>query len=336
MDKFDWDQLADELHKPIRRKFEKRRVIITGKSTGSSIDNTWTADLIDMQPYSRWNKGYKYLLTVLDVFSKYAWVVPVRDKKGKTITSAFSGIINKSKRKPAYLWVDKGNEFYNSTFKDYLKENRIILYSTQNVEKSSVIERFNRTLKNKMFKEFTVQNSTVYTDILPKIVDEYNRTYHKTVKITPEEASLKKNESVAYLKSYHSEPSEEFKKPYFKIRDKVRISKYRGIFDKSYKGNWSEEIFIINKIQPTIPITYKIKDLLGEDIKGYFYKQELQKVDQEIFRIEKVLKKYYKNKRMFVKWKGYPDKFNSWEPLELRSSAKSLWLEPLIKIYSLY
>ena len=313
MDKSDWDQLADELHKPIRRKFEKRRVVITGKNTGSSIDNTWTADLVDMQPYSLWNKGYKYLLTVLDVFSKYAWVVPIKDKKGKTITNAFKVIINK--RKPTYLWTDKGTEFYNSTFKDYLKENGITLYSTQNVEKSSVIERFNRTLKSEMFKQFTIQNNTIYTEILPKIVEEYNNRYHNTVKMTPKEASKKKNESIAYLNSYHSGAPQKLKKLYFKIGDKVRISKYREIFDKSYKGNWSEELFIINKIQPTVPITYKIKDLLGEDIKGSFYRQELQKADQEIFRIEKVLKKDYKNKRMFVKWKGYSDKFNSWEPL---------------------
>ena len=309
------------MHKPIRRTFEKRRVVITGKNSNSSIDNTWTADLVDMQPYSRWNKGYKYLLTVLDVFSKYAWVVPIKDKKGETITNAFKVIINK--RKPTYLWTDKGTEFYNSTFKDYLKENGITLYSTQNVEKSSVIERFNRTLKSEMFKQFTIQNNTIYTEILPKIVEEYNNRYHNTVKMAPKEASKKKNESIAYLNSYHSGAPQKLKKPYFKIGDKVRISKYREIFDKSYKGNWSEELFIINKIQPTIPITYKIKYLLGEDIKGSFYRQELQKADQEIFRIEKVLKKDYKNKRMFVKWKGYPDKFNSWEPLELRSSAKS-------------
>ena len=301
------------MHKPIRRKFEKRRVVITGKNSGSSIDNTWTADLVDMQPYSRWNKGYKYLLTVLDVFSKYAWVVPIKDKNGETITNAFKVIINK--RKPTYLWTDKGTEFYNSTFKDFLKENGITLYSTQNVEKSSVIERFNRTLKSEMFKQFTIQNNTIYTEILPKIVEEYNKRYHNTVKMTPKEASKKTNESIAYLNSYHSGAPQRLKKPYFKIGDKVRISKYRGIFDKSYKGNWSEELFIINKIQPTVPITYKIKDLLGEDIKGSFYQQELQKADQEIFRIEKVLKKDYKNKRMFVKWKGYPDKFNSWEPL---------------------
>ena len=313
MDKSDWVQLANEIHKPIRRKFGKRRVIITGKNSNSPIDNTWTADLVDMQPYSRWNRGYKYLLTVLDVFSKYAWVVPIKDKKGETITKAFKVIVGKRKpRKPVYLWTDKGTEFYNSTFKNYLKENGITLYSTQNVEKSSVIERFNRTLKSKMFKQFTIQNSTVFTDILPQIVEEYNNTYHSTIKMTPKEASLKKNESIAYLNSYHDEPFPKFKKPSFKEGDKVRISKYRGIFDKSYKGNWSEELFVIYKTQPTIPITYRIKDLLGEDIKGSFYEQELQKADQEVYRIEKVLKKDYRNKRMFVKWKGYPDKFNRW------------------------
>ena len=313
MDKSDWVQLANEIHKPVRRKFEKRRVIITGKNSNSPVDNTWTADLVDMQPYSRWNRGYKYLLTVLDVFSKYAWVVPIKDKKGETITKAFKVIVGK--RKPVYLWTDKGTEFYNSDFKEYLKENGITLYSTQNVEKSSVIERFNRTLKSKMFKQFTIQNSTVFTDILPQIVEEYNNTYHSTIKMTPKEASLKKNESIAYLNSYHDEPFPKFKKPSFKEGDKVRISKYRGIFDKSYKGNWSEELFVIYKTQPTIPITYRIKDLLGEDIKGSFYEQELQKADQEVYRIEKVLKKDYRNKRMFVKWKGYPDKFNSWVAL---------------------
>ena len=310
VDKSDWAQLANELHKPIRRKFEKRRVIITGKNSKSPIDNTWTADLVDMQPYSRWNKGYKYLLTVLDVFSKYAWVIPIKDKKGETIKNAFKGII--INRKPTYLWTDKGKEFYNSTFEDYLKENGITLYSTQNEEKSSVIERFNRTLKGKMFKEFTMKNNTIYTDILQNIVEEYNNTYHSTIKMKPKEASMKKNESITYLNSYHSKAPKKLKKPFFKIGDKVRISKYRGIFDKSYKGNWSEELFIIKEIQPTIPITYKIKDLLDEDIIGSFYEQELQRADQEIFRIENVLKKDYKNRKMFVKWKGYPNKFNSW------------------------
>ena len=310
VNKSDWVQLANELHKPIRRKFEKRRVIITGKNSKSPIDNTWTADLVDMQPYSRWNKGYKYLLTVLDVFSKYAWVIPIKDKKGETITNAFKGILNN--RKPTYLWTDKGKEFYNSTFEDYLKENGITLYSTQNEEKSSVIERFNRTLKGKMFKEFTVKNNTIYTDILQKIVREYNNAYHSTIKMKPKEASMKKNESITFLNSYYSKAPIKLKKPFFKIGDKVRISKHRGIFDKSYKGNWSEELFIIKEIQPTIPITYKIKDLLGEDIIGSFYQQELQRADQEIFRIENVLKKDYKKRKMLVKWKGYPNKFNSW------------------------
>ena len=256
VDKSDWVQLANELHKPIRRKFEKRRVIITGKNSKSPIDNTWTADLVDMKKYSKWNKGYKYLLTVLDVFSKYAWVIPIKDKKGETIKNAFKGIINN--RKPTYLWTDK--EFYNSIFGDYLKENGITLYSTQ---KSSVIERFKRTLKGKM------KNNKIYTDILQKIVDEYNNTYHSTIKMKPKEASMKKNESLTFLNSYFSKAPIKLKKPFFKIGDKVRI-----IFDK---GNLSEELFIIKDIKPTIPITYKIKDSLGEDIKGFFYEQELKK-----------------------------------------------------------
>ena len=189
------------------------------------------------------------------------------------------------------MWTDKGTEFYNSTFKDYLKENGITLYSTQNVEKSSVIERFNRTLKNKMFKEFTIQNSTVYTDILPKMVEEYNNTYHSTIKMTPQEASRKENESVAHLNSYHNEPFPKFKKPSFKEGDKVRISKYKGLFDKSYKGNWSDELFVFYITQPTIPITYKIKDLLGEDIKGSFYEQELQKQIRKYIELKRSLTK---------------------------------------------
>ena len=119
--------------------------------------------------------------------------------------------------------MDKGAE-YNSTFKDYLKENGITLYSTQNVEKSSIIERFNRILKNKMFRQFTVHNNTIYTDILPKIVDKCNDSSHNTVQMTPKEASLKKNESIVYLNSYHSKPIKKLKAPNFKIGDKVRIS----------------------------------------------------------------------------------------------------------------
>ena len=118
-----------------------------------------------MQQFSKWNKGYRYLLMVLDLFSKYGWIVPLKDKKGETVTEAFKTIF-KEGRKPQYLWTDKGKQYYNKNMKELLEKNNITLYSTENEEKSSVCERWNRTIKTKMWKQFTVQGNTQYLDIL--------------------------------------------------------------------------------------------------------------------------------------------------------------------------
>ncbi|KAL9963810.1 hypothetical protein ACROYT_G027355 [Oculina patagonica] len=182
--------------------------------------------------------------------------------------------------------------------------------------KAVVIERFNRTLKNKMYKQFTIQGNTQYLKILPKIVKEYNNTKHSSIKMTPTEASKKKNEGTVYFNLYGDmEPLSA--KPKFKVGDKVRISKYKRIvFDKGYTPNWSEEMFVITKIQHTNPITYKIKDLNDEEIKGSFYEPELLKAKQDVFRIDKVIRRDYKKKQALVKWKGYNDDFNSWIPMK--------------------
>ena len=138
-------QLADELHKPIIRKFKKRKVYSSFK------DNIWDVDLADMQ-LSKYNKGIIYILCAIDLFSKSAWVVPLKDKKGATITNSFQNILNSSKRKPNKIWIDQGSEFYKSIFKKWLKDNDISMYSTYNEGKSVVAERFIRTLKNKIYK----------------------------------------------------------------------------------------------------------------------------------------------------------------------------------------
>ena len=130
-----------------------------------------------MQKFSKWNKGYRYLLMVIGVFSKYGWIIPLKDKKGESVTEAFKTIF-KEGRKPQYLWVDKGKEFYNKHLKDLLEKNGIHMYSTENEEKSSVVERWNRTIKSKMWKQFTVQGNTMYLDMLPKLVKQYNNTKH--------------------------------------------------------------------------------------------------------------------------------------------------------------
>ena len=137
-------QLAEEFHKPIIRKFKKRTVY------SGSKDNIWGADLADMQLISKFNKGFRFLLCVIDIFSKYAWVVPLKDKKGVSIVDAFQKILDDSNRKPNKIWVDKGSEFYNSSVKKWLKDNDIEMYSIHNEGKSVVAERFIRTLKTKI------------------------------------------------------------------------------------------------------------------------------------------------------------------------------------------
>ena len=136
-------QLANELHKPIIKKFNKRKVHSLFK------DNIWGVDLADMQLLSNFNKGFRFLLCVIDIFSKYAWVVPLKDKKGVSIVNAFQIILKESNRKPYKIWVDKGSEFYNNSFKKCLKDNDIEMYSTNNEGKSVIAERFIRTLKIK-------------------------------------------------------------------------------------------------------------------------------------------------------------------------------------------
>ena len=152
-------QIANELHKPIIRKFTKRKVY------SSFRDNIWGVDLADMQSLSKYNKGIKYLLSAIDLFSKYEWVISLKEKKGISIVNPFQKIISEG-RKPNKIWVDQGSEFYNNSFKDFLKINNIEMYSTYNEGKSVLAERFIRTLKNKIFKRMTTISKNIYFDVL--------------------------------------------------------------------------------------------------------------------------------------------------------------------------
>ena len=208
-------QLANKLHKPILKKFKKRKV------DSSFRDNIWGVDLADMQSQSKYNKGIKYLLCAIDLFSKYAWVVPIKDKKGTSIVNAFQKIISEG-RKPNKIWVDQGSEFYNNSFKDFLKINNIEIYSTYNEGKSVAAERFIRTLKNKIFKHMAAISKNVYFDVLEHIVNKYNNTVHRTIKMKP----------IDVTDDYYAEYNEDSNKknPKFKIGDHLRISKYKNIF----------------------------------------------------------------------------------------------------------
>ena len=205
-------------------------------------------------------------------------------------------------RKPNKILVDQGSEFYNQSFKDFSKINNIEMYSTYNEGKSVVAKRFIRTLKNKKYKHMTAISKNVYVDVLDDMVNKYNNTLHKTIEIKPIDVT-----SDSYAE-YNKESNK--KSPKFKVNDHVRISKYKIIFAKGYVPNWSEEVFIVSKIKNTAPWTYTISDFNGEPITGTFYEKELQKTNQKEFRIEKAHKR--KGNRLYVKWKGYDKRFNSW------------------------
>ena len=255
--------LADELHKPIIRNFNKRKVYSQFK------DKIWGVDLADKQSLSRKNKGIKYLLCAIDLFRKYAFVIPIKDKKGISIVNAFNKIIKQSNRKPNKIWVDQGGEFYNNVFEKWLSDNDLNMYSTYNEGKSVVAERFIRTLKNKLYKHMTATGKNVYYDVLDDVVNKYNNAKHSTIKMKP--IDVGDNNKRVYIDEHNEKDSR------FKVGDRVRISIYKNVFAKGYAPNWSSEIFIVNKINDTVPYTYNLKDLNDEEIIGSFYDKELQK-----------------------------------------------------------
>ena len=251
----------------LKKKFKKIRVYSLFK------DNIWGVGLADMQLINKFNKGTRFLLCVIDIFSivsKYSWVVTLKDKKGVTIVNAFQKVLGRSNRKPNKIWVDKGSDFYNSSFIKWLKGNDIEMYSTYNQGKSVVAERFIRTLKNKNYKYMTSISENLYIDKLYDIVNEYNNTYHEAIKMKP--VDVKSGNFVEYNVNFND------KYPKFQVGDHVRISKYKNIFGEGYTPNWSEEIFVIKKVQTTVPWIYVSNEFNGEEIIATFMKKNCRRL----------------------------------------------------------
>ena len=300
------------LHKPVRRKFLRRRTIVGG------IDHQWQADLIDLQKLKKDNKGYVFLLTCIDVLSKHAWVVPLKDKTGANLVKAFQQIFTEGGRKPLKLQTDKGTEFKNRLVQKLLRDLDIDFFTTENDDiKAAVVERFNRTLKDRLWRYFTKTNSTHYLEVLPDLVRAYNHTIHSSIKRAPVEVNTENQEDV-WFQLYGGQKKLKYIKSKLKVGDRVRISKTRRVFKKGYLPSWTRELFTVHTVINTYPVTYTIKDDHDEVLKGTFYKQELQKVgDKEEYQIETVLDQRVTKKgqrEYLVKWLGYDSSFNQWIP----------------------
>jgi transposase InsO family protein len=298
-------QDAYTLHKPVRRIFPRRKTFAKG------INDLFQADLVDMQKYSRSNDGYRYILTCVDVFSKRGFAIPLKDKRGLSIVDAFREIFNQ--HRPVMLQTDRGTEFLNTQVQELFKKLNIKHYWSLNDDiKAACVERFNRTLKTRMFRYFTARHTNRWVDVLQAMIESYNNKFHRSIGMTPNNVNVDNSQQVAN-KLYPEKTKPHWK---YQVGDKVRISRYKHIFVKGFAQNWSDELFIISLRYNTSPVTYGLTDLAGEEIKGKFYESELQKVTKsdDVYIVEKVLKTRKRNGQIehFVKWKGYTDKFNSW------------------------
>ena len=300
---FTMEDLSNELNKPSIQKFERQKVIV------NHINEIHSTDLVDMTQYSKINKGYKYIFTNINAFSKIAYAFPLKSRKIQDIKPCFEKIFKNNK--PKYVWSDKEPAFLSKEMQLFFKNNNVKIYNTNSHLKAVVVERFNRSLRELMMKEFVKNNNTVWYNILPKLIKIYNNRYHSTIKMKPIDVN-KNNEK--HIKENIYTCNKTSKNPKFEIGDLVRISlKRRDIFDKP-SGNikWTEELFKIHSINKSNVITYKIKDLNDEIIKGIFYERELQKTKNtsEVYVIEKIIRRN-KNKYL-VKWRNYSNDFNSW------------------------
>lgn len=298
------------LHKKKVRKFKRNRYILHG------IDDLWQSDLADMTKFSEQNRGIKFLLVTIDCFSKFLWVQTLKSKNSKVVSGAIQRFLESEDRKPKNWQVDKGGEFRNTVLERMMKENDINFYSIQNPDtKAAFAERVIRTLKDRIYRFFTEKNTWKYVDVLPELVDSYNQSYHRTIGMKPSDVTP---EQTKKIKSRIYPPLRNFRVKYkFSIGDSVRLAKEKRSFERGFEQGWTEEIFTVAKRLPRNPPVYKVKDSAGELIEGSFYAQEIQKVSPKMtYKVEKILGTRTRRgtKEYLIKWLGYPENANSWEP----------------------
>lgn len=273
-DKKDVDKLflreEQALHRNAPKHFPRRRYYV------NFIDEVWNADLFFLnKELAKANNNISVYLSVIDAFSKYAWVIPLKNKESKTVVDAFKKIFKE--RKPLRLQTDQGSEFKGATIA-FLEKQGIDHYFSYSELKVPIVERFNRSIKNRVNKYQKINKTLRFIDVLPGIVEGYNTSYHSSIKMTPRQASLKKNEDQVYKNLFPERKATP--KAVFKVGDRVRLSVTKKLFDKETVEKWTREVFEVSEIRhsPEV-VTYGVKDLKGEEIKGSFYKEQLQRTE---------------------------------------------------------
>lgn len=324
----DWlsGELSYTLHRSARRNFLRKKYFVT------SIDEEWQADLADMQEFKQSNDGYAYILTVIDVFSKYAHARVVKFKQGKLIAKAFLSIFkdgSSGRRIPCKVQTDQGTEFLNEPVKTLFRNYNIHHFTSRNTDvKCSIIERFNRTLKTKRFKYFTSVGSRRYVDVLQSLIESYNNSKHRSIGMAPAQVDETKSSEI-FQKLYGVETLQELhdvwtrnaKTDKIGIQSTVRKQYKRTPFDKAYLPMWTDQIFKIKQSMPDVQnVRYRIEDEQNQETKERPYVEQIQKIKPLFFRVESIVKRRTRKKggkkviEVLVKWLNYPESFNSWVP----------------------
>jgi Integrase core domain/Chromo (CHRromatin Organisation MOdifier) domain len=306
------DEHAYSLHKPARRTYKRNKTYVSG------IDAQWQADLADMQTLAKENNGMRYILTVIDVFSKFAWAIPIKDKGAKTMVTAFEELFRLAlHRVPRRLQTDKGSEFLCAPVQRLLRVKGVQHFTSESDKKAAVVERFNRTIKTRLWTYFTAKQTKRYVDVLQQHVDSYNGSVHRMTRMAPKDVR-KKHETEIWRRLYDGEGVSAFTKRRSepKAGELVRLSRWKGHFEKGYLPNWSKETFHVVKVKRHPRTVFEVRDKEGEEIKGNFYAPEVQRVKFGEYVIERVLKRRVNKstgaRECLVKWEGWPDSYNSW------------------------
>ena len=321
------EQVTYALHKPALHKYKRNQTLVAQK------DDQWQADLADMRQVSKDNGGNNYILTCIDILSRYAWAVPVRTKGAGHMVAAMRELFKMAApRKPKRIQTDKGVEFYNTRVRKFLRDQGVELFSTNSDHKASVVERFNRTLKSRIYKHFTAWSTHRYVNVLQDILYSYNHSQHRTIGRRPVDVMTQEDDNDVWRRVYYDSKEAQLRRAdryptntdnIANVGEHVRLSRWKGQFEKGYMPNWSREHYeVTNAKGPRRggmprPV-YKLQDTLGEELLGVCYPEELQYVPEKasrVLQIERVLRKrraQLGQNESLVKFEGWPDKFNRW------------------------
>ena len=301
----DIKQLIKELHKPVKPVKQFRKVRTNG------LDDVWGIDLMFM-PSPEENDGYKYVLIAVDIFSRYAWLQPLKSKDGTATWKAMTEIFKEAGTKPRKLWADSGGEFYNAVWKLGLKREGVKLYSTFSDWGVANIESLIKTLKTWLMPKYEERGSLRWVELLPDTLEYYNTKHiHKALNMTPYDARDKRKEAGLMERLYGREEEFVEVKPKFKVGDWVRVASSRQAFFKGYEARWSYNAYLIRRVSLGNPVMYYLKESDGTEVEGGFYENELQRTEVPMTVLVQEIKER-RNGKVLVSYRGLPKKYDEW------------------------